>query len=194
MQAIFQDNVSLCNEVTPSVIQHFIHCIGNDNCDTPYVTLWWWRGWSRWWSALLLHACCSIQCTAVCLLRIFSRKYRNCLHEYLGHAAWLISSCAGVDSPLFPAESHGRRRQYLKFLQAIIKSEGKGHNRRCQDMVMAELVNTQAGEEVRMMSSVCQKPLWRFMVGLSERSRCSGTSCLDVVVFKSISTELKASC
>ncbi|XP_076814586.1 inositol 1,4,5-trisphosphate-gated calcium channel ITPR1-like isoform X2 [Clavelina lepadiformis] len=72
MQAIFQDNVSLCNEVTHAVIQHFVHCI----------------------------------------------------------------------------ESHGRRTQYLKFLQAIIKSEGKGHNRRCQDMVMAELVNTQAGEEV----------------------------------------------
>nr|CAB3257468.1 inositol 1,4,5-trisphosphate receptor type 2 [Phallusia mammillata] len=72
MQAIFQDNVALCNEVTHSVIQHFVHCI----------------------------------------------------------------------------ESHGRRTEYLKFLQAIIKSEGKGHNRRCQDMVMAELVNTQAGEEV----------------------------------------------
>lgn len=48
------------------------------------------------------------------------------------------------------AESHGRKTQYLKFLQAIIKSEGKDHNRRCQDMVMAELVNTQAGEEVSL--------------------------------------------
>lgn len=46
------------------------------------------------------------------------------------------------------AESHGRRTEYLRFLQAIIKAEGKGHIRRCQDMVMAELVNTQAGEEV----------------------------------------------
>nr|XP_039253543.1 inositol 1,4,5-trisphosphate receptor type 1-like isoform X2 [Styela clava] len=72
MQAIFQDNVALCNEVTHAVIQHFVHCI----------------------------------------------------------------------------ESHGRRTEYLKFLQAIIKAEGKGHIRRCQDMVMAELVNTQAGEEV----------------------------------------------
>uniref|UniRef100_H2YYU6 Inositol 1,4,5-trisphosphate receptor n=1 Tax=Ciona savignyi TaxID=51511 RepID=H2YYU6_CIOSA len=72
MQAIFQDNVALCKEVTHGVIQHFVHCI----------------------------------------------------------------------------ESHGRRTEYLRFLQAIIKSEGKVHIRRCQDMVMAELVNTQAGEEV----------------------------------------------
>nr|XP_026691346.1 inositol 1,4,5-trisphosphate receptor type 1 isoform X3 [Ciona intestinalis] len=72
MQAIFQDNVTLCKEVTHSVIQHFVHCI----------------------------------------------------------------------------ESHGRRTQYLRFLQAIIKAEGKVHIRRCQDMVMAELVNTPAGEEV----------------------------------------------
>ncbi|XP_064604842.1 inositol 1,4,5-trisphosphate receptor-like isoform X2 [Liolophura sinensis] len=69
MRAIFQDNVSLCNEVTDRVVQHFVHCI----------------------------------------------------------------------------ETNGRYVQYLKFLQTIVKAEGQ-YIRRCQDMVMAELVNV--GEEV----------------------------------------------
>lgn len=65
--------------------------------------------------------------------------------------AWnydVISKEINVVLILILTESHGRRTEYLKFLQAIIKAEGKGHIRRCQDMVMAELVNTQAGEEV----------------------------------------------
>lgn len=42
-------------------------------------------------------------------------------------------------------ETHGRHVQYLKFLQTIVKAENQ-FIRKCQDMVMQELVN--AGEEV----------------------------------------------
>ncbi|XP_044879526.1 inositol 1,4,5-trisphosphate receptor type 1 [Mauremys mutica] len=42
-------------------------------------------------------------------------------------------------------ETHGRNVQYIKFLQTIVKAEGK-FIKKCQDMVMAELVN--AGEDV----------------------------------------------
>ncbi|XP_046681904.1 inositol 1,4,5-trisphosphate receptor isoform X6 [Homalodisca vitripennis] len=42
-------------------------------------------------------------------------------------------------------ETHGRHVQYLKFFQTIVKAEGQ-FIRKCQDMVMQELVN--AGEDV----------------------------------------------
>nr|XP_027787660.1 inositol 1,4,5-trisphosphate receptor type 1 [Marmota flaviventris] len=42
-------------------------------------------------------------------------------------------------------ETHGRNVQYIKFLQTIVKAEGK-FIKKCQDMVMAELVNS--GEDV----------------------------------------------
>ncbi|KAJ7999230.1 hypothetical protein DPEC_G00213290 [Dallia pectoralis] len=42
-------------------------------------------------------------------------------------------------------ETHGRNVQYLKFLQTIVKAENK-FIKKCQDVVMAELVN--AGEDV----------------------------------------------
>ncbi|KAI4827025.1 hypothetical protein KUCAC02_030453 [Chaenocephalus aceratus] len=42
-------------------------------------------------------------------------------------------------------ETHGRNVQYLKFLQTIVKAENK-FIKKCQDIVMAELVN--AGEDV----------------------------------------------
>ncbi|XP_060036772.1 inositol 1,4,5-trisphosphate receptor type 1 [Erinaceus europaeus] len=42
-------------------------------------------------------------------------------------------------------ETHGRSVQYIKFLQTIVKAEGK-FIKKCQDMVMAELVNS--GEDV----------------------------------------------
>ncbi|XP_069694590.1 inositol 1,4,5-trisphosphate receptor isoform X4 [Periplaneta americana] len=69
VRAIFQDNSTLCNEVTEKVIQHFVHCI----------------------------------------------------------------------------ETHGKHVQYLKFLQTIVRAENS-FIRKCQDMVMQELVN--AGEDV----------------------------------------------
>ncbi|XP_061687422.1 inositol 1,4,5-trisphosphate receptor type 1 isoform X14 [Syngnathoides biaculeatus] len=43
------------------------------------------------------------------------------------------------------AETHGRHVQYLKFLQTIVKAENK-FIKKCQDIVMAELVNS--GEDV----------------------------------------------
>ncbi|XP_073839343.1 inositol 1,4,5,-trisphosphate receptor isoform X2 [Musca autumnalis] len=67
--AIFKDNLTLCNEVTDKVVQHFVHCI----------------------------------------------------------------------------EIHGRHVVYLQFLQTIVKAENQ-FIRKCQDMVMQELIN--AGEEV----------------------------------------------
>ncbi|BFZ08220.1 hypothetical protein BsWGS_11262 [Bradybaena similaris] len=42
-------------------------------------------------------------------------------------------------------ETHGRHVQYLKFLQTVVKAEGE-YIRRCQDLVMSELVNV--GEDV----------------------------------------------
>ncbi|KAL3853775.1 hypothetical protein ACJMK2_017288 [Sinanodonta woodiana] len=42
-------------------------------------------------------------------------------------------------------ESHGRCVQYLKFLQTVVKAESQ-YIRKCQDMVMVELINV--GEEV----------------------------------------------
>uniref|UniRef100_A0A7N8YJQ7 Inositol 1,4,5-trisphosphate receptor n=1 Tax=Mastacembelus armatus TaxID=205130 RepID=A0A7N8YJQ7_9TELE len=42
-------------------------------------------------------------------------------------------------------ETHGRHVQYLKFLQTIVKADGK-YVKKCQDKVMTELVN--AGEDV----------------------------------------------
>ncbi|XP_022242608.1 inositol 1,4,5-trisphosphate receptor type 1-like [Limulus polyphemus] len=68
IRSIFQDNISLCNEINEHVVQHFVHCI----------------------------------------------------------------------------ETHGRHVQYLKFLQTIVKAEGQ-FIRKCQDMVMQELVS--AGED-----------------------------------------------
>lgn len=69
MCAIFKDNLTLCNEVTDKVVQHFVHCI----------------------------------------------------------------------------EIHGRHVVYLQFLQTIVKAENQ-FIRKCQDMVMQELIN--AGEDV----------------------------------------------
>ncbi|KAJ8245710.1 hypothetical protein GJAV_G00273660 [Gymnothorax javanicus] len=42
-------------------------------------------------------------------------------------------------------ETHGRHVQYLRFLQTVVKADGK-YVKKCQDKVMTELVN--AGEEV----------------------------------------------
>ncbi|KAJ8301193.1 hypothetical protein KUTeg_020180 [Tegillarca granosa] len=37
VQAIFQDNVQLCNEVTQQVVQHFVHCIETHGRHVPYL-------------------------------------------------------------------------------------------------------------------------------------------------------------
>lgn len=69
MRAIFQDNISLCNEINERVVQHFVNFIA----------------------------------------------------------------------------THGKHVQYLKFLQTIVKAETQ-YMRKCQDMVMQEMIN--AGEDV----------------------------------------------
>ena len=37
MRAIFQDNVSLCNDVTERVVQHFVHCIESHGRHVHYI-------------------------------------------------------------------------------------------------------------------------------------------------------------
>ena len=37
MRAIFQDNASLCNDVTERVIQHFVHCIESHGRHVHYM-------------------------------------------------------------------------------------------------------------------------------------------------------------
>ncbi|XP_075218736.1 inositol 1,4,5,-trisphosphate receptor isoform X2 [Lycorma delicatula] len=97
--SIFQDNSTLCNEVTEKVIQHFVHCI----------------------------------------------------------------------------ETHGKHVQYLKFFQTIVKAENQ-FIRKCQDMVMQELVN--AGEDVLVFYN--DKSSFQHFVSMmrSERHRMDESSAL----------------
>ncbi|XP_059161303.1 inositol 1,4,5-trisphosphate receptor type 1-like isoform X4 [Physella acuta] len=100
MKAIFQDNASLCNEVSDRVIQHFVHNI----------------------------------------------------------------------------ETHGRHVQYLRFLQTIVKAEGE-YIRRCQDLVMSELVNV--GEDVLVFYN--EPSSFEHLIELmqSERHRVNEQSALN---------------
>lgn len=87
---------------------------------------------------------------------------------------------------VYVLESHGRKTEYLKFLQAIIKAEGKGHIRRCQDMVMAELVNTQAGEEVlkNFKSNLSIATIFLFIqVLLFYNDRASFTTLIELMEY-----------
>ncbi|XP_074645592.1 inositol 1,4,5-trisphosphate receptor-like [Tubulanus polymorphus] len=72
-------------------------------------------------------------------------------------------------------ETHGRHVQYLRFLQTIVKSEGQ-YIRKCQDMVMAELVNV--GEDVLLFYN--DKSSFHNLVELmqSERHRMDESSPL----------------
>ncbi|KAM7308325.1 inositol 1,4,5-trisphosphate receptor type 1 isoform X2 [Ixodes scapularis] len=65
-------------------------------------------------------------------------------------------------------ETHGRQVQYLQFLQTVVKAEGQ-YIRKCQDMVMQELVG--AGEEALVLYN--DKGSWGQLVELmrSERQR-----------------------
>ncbi|XP_013415241.1 inositol 1,4,5-trisphosphate receptor [Lingula anatina] len=73
-------------------------------------------------------------------------------------------------------ETHGRHVQYLKFLQTIVKSEGT-FIRKCQDMVMSELVNV--GEDVLLFYN--DKASFQTLVQLmrSERNRLDENSPLN---------------
>ncbi|XP_063219999.1 inositol 1,4,5-trisphosphate receptor isoform X2 [Bacillus rossius redtenbacheri] len=99
VRSIFQDNLTLCNEVNEKVIQHFVHCI----------------------------------------------------------------------------ETHGRHVQYLKFLQTLVKAENQ-FIRRCQDMVMQELVN--GGEDVLVFYN--DKASFNHFIEMmkSERHRMDESSAL----------------
>ncbi|RWS06106.1 inositol 1:4:5-trisphosphate receptor-like protein [Dinothrombium tinctorium] len=112
MASIFQDNISLCSEISEAVVQHFVHCI----------------------------------------------------------------------------ETHGRQVQYLKFLLTIVKAEGQ-YMRKCQDIVMQELIN--AGEDVLVFYN--DKASFNSFIEMmrSERHRCdkSGPLCYHINLVK-----LLASC
>ncbi|XP_054281341.1 inositol 1,4,5-trisphosphate receptor-like [Macrosteles quadrilineatus] len=72
-------------------------------------------------------------------------------------------------------ETHGRHVQYLKFFQTIVKAENQ-FIRRCQDMVMQELVN--AGEDVLVFYN--DKSSFSHFVSMmrSERHRMDESSAL----------------
>uniref|UniRef100_A0A8C3B0I4 Inositol 1,4,5-trisphosphate receptor n=1 Tax=Cyclopterus lumpus TaxID=8103 RepID=A0A8C3B0I4_CYCLU len=66
---------------------------------------------------------------------IFMNNYQLC-HEISDRVVHHFVHCI---------ETHGRHVQYLKFLQTIVKADGK-YVKKCQDKVMTELVN--GGEDV----------------------------------------------
>ncbi|KAG7278868.1 hypothetical protein CRUP_036382 [Coryphaenoides rupestris] len=72
-------------------------------------------------------------------------------------------------------ETHGRSVQYLKFLQTIVKAENK-FIKKCQDIVMAELVN--AGEDVLVFYN--DRASFQTLVQMmrSERDRMDESSAL----------------
>ncbi|CAN0066404.1 unnamed protein product, partial [Lampetra planeri] len=72
-------------------------------------------------------------------------------------------------------ETHGRHVQYLRFLQTIVRSEGK-YSKKCQDMVMAELLN--GGEEVLVFYT--DRASFQALVSMmrSERERSDGDGAL----------------
>ncbi|XP_077386397.1 inositol 1,4,5-trisphosphate-gated calcium channel ITPR1 isoform X1 [Festucalex cinctus] len=73
------------------------------------------------------------------------------------------------------AETHGRHVQYLKFLQTIVKAENK-FIKKCQDVVMAELVNS--GEDVLVFYNDRASFQTLIQMMLSERDRMDENSPL----------------
>ncbi|XP_061076767.1 inositol 1,4,5-trisphosphate receptor type 1 isoform X1 [Conger conger] len=72
---------------------------------------------------------------AITMQHIFMNNFQLC-SEISEHVVQHFVHCI---------ETHGRNVQYLKFLQTIVKAENK-FIKKCQDIVMAELVNS--GEDV----------------------------------------------
>ncbi|KAG1683402.1 Inositol 1,4,5-trisphosphate receptor [Nymphon striatum] len=99
MRSVFQNNMTLCQELKENVVQHFVHLI----------------------------------------------------------------------------ETHGRHVQYLKFLQTVVKAEGQ-YIRKCQDLVMQELVN--AGEDALLFYN--DKASFNTLIEMmrSERQRTDESSPL----------------
>ncbi|XP_054641925.1 inositol 1,4,5-trisphosphate receptor type 1 isoform X18 [Dunckerocampus dactyliophorus] len=73
------------------------------------------------------------------------------------------------------AESHGRHVQYLKFLQTIVKAENK-FIKKCQDIVMAELVSS--GEDVLVFYNDRASFQTLIQMMRSERERMDENSAL----------------
>eukprot|EP00062_Callorhinchus_milii_P022695 gi/632980746/ref/XP_007907206.1/ PREDICTED: inositol 1,4,5-trisphosphate receptor type 2 isoform X2 [Callorhinchus milii] len=85
-------------------------------------------------------------------------------------------------------ETHGRHVQYLKFLQTIVKADGK-YVKKCQDMVMTELAN--GGEDVLVFyNDRASFPVLLQMMS-SERDRSDGSSAL---AYHMTLVELLAAC
>ncbi|XP_038666908.1 inositol 1,4,5-trisphosphate receptor type 2-like isoform X1 [Scyliorhinus canicula] len=73
-------------------------------------------------------------------------------------------------------ETHGRHVLYLKFLQTIVKADGK-YVKKCQDMVMTELAN--GGEDVLVFyNDRASFPLLLQMMA-SEQDRCDENGALN---------------
>uniref|UniRef100_A0A3B4V3P5 Inositol 1,4,5-trisphosphate receptor n=1 Tax=Seriola dumerili TaxID=41447 RepID=A0A3B4V3P5_SERDU len=85
-------------------------------------------------------------------------------------------------------ETHGRHVQYLKFLQTIVKADGK-YVKKCQDKVMTELVN--GGEDVLVFyNDRSSFPVLLQMMG-SERERTDEDGAL---AYHNTLVELLAAC
>uniref|UniRef100_A0A8D0DDY0 Inositol 1,4,5-trisphosphate receptor n=1 Tax=Sander lucioperca TaxID=283035 RepID=A0A8D0DDY0_SANLU len=85
-------------------------------------------------------------------------------------------------------ETHGRHVQYLKFLQTIVKADGK-NVKKCQDKVMTELVN--GGEDVLVFyNDRSSFPVLLQMMG-SERDRTEEDGAL---AYHNMLVELLAAC
>uniref|UniRef100_A0A3P8V9B8 Inositol 1,4,5-trisphosphate receptor n=1 Tax=Cynoglossus semilaevis TaxID=244447 RepID=A0A3P8V9B8_CYNSE len=85
-------------------------------------------------------------------------------------------------------ETHGRHVQYLKFLQTIVKADGK-YVKKCQDKVMTELVN--GGEDVLVFyNDRSSFPILLQMMG-SERERADEDGAL---AYHNTLVELLAAC
>uniref|UniRef100_A0A3Q3WWS6 Inositol 1,4,5-trisphosphate receptor n=1 Tax=Mola mola TaxID=94237 RepID=A0A3Q3WWS6_MOLML len=85
-------------------------------------------------------------------------------------------------------ETHGRHVQYLKFLETIVKADGK-YVKKCQDKVMTELVN--GGEDVLVFyNDRSSFPVLLQMMG-SERER---TDVDGALAYHNMLVELLAAC
>ncbi|RXM35763.1 Inositol 1,4,5-trisphosphate receptor type 1 [Acipenser ruthenus] len=136
MQHIFMNNFQLCSEINERVVQHFVHCIETHGRNVQYL---------KFLQTIVkaegkfIKKCQDIVMAeileAVTMQHIFMNNFQLC-SEINERVVQHFVHCI---------ETHGRNVQYLKFLQTIVKAEGK-FIKKCQDIVMAELVN--AGEDV----------------------------------------------
>uniref|UniRef100_A0A8C4RCA7 Uncharacterized protein n=1 Tax=Eptatretus burgeri TaxID=7764 RepID=A0A8C4RCA7_EPTBU len=123
------------------------------------------------------------------LRRIFTNNWRLC-SAVSERVVQHFVHCIGT---------HGRHVQYLRFLHTIVRSEGK-FNKKCQDMVMAELLT--AGEDVLVFYSdrVSFQALLSMMRSERERTDPSGALMYHIALVdllaactegKNVYTEIK---